>query len=63
MPLKVQEVNEQTGFVVATDECGNGDGYQIEMISRRITDFPSDAVEAKAIIYKWQKYADKYRTY
>jgi hypothetical protein len=63
MPLKVQEVNEQTGFIVGTDECGNGDGYQIEMISRHITDLPSDAVEAKAIFAKWKKYSDKYRKY
>lgn len=60
MPLRVKEVNEQTGFVVGIDEHGNGDGYQLEMTAREIGDFPSDATEQNAIHAKFQKYVDKY---
>lgn len=60
MPIKVEEVNEQTGFIVGSDQHGNGDRYQVEMTSRRITDLPSDPAEAKAIHAKFQKYANKY---
>jgi hypothetical protein len=63
MPLKVQEVNEQTGFIVGTDEHGNGEGYQVEMTSRYITDLPSDPTQAKAVHAKFQKYANKYCKY
>lgn len=63
MPIMVEEVNEQTGLVVASDQHGNGDRYQVEMTSRYVTDLPSDPAEAKAIHTRFEKYANKYRQY
>jgi hypothetical protein len=63
MPIKVEEVNEQTGFIVGSDQHGNGDRYQVEMTSRHVTDLPSDPAEAKTIHAKFQKYANKYCRY